>query len=220
VTNHDNPVTRLAGAVARIGEHRCARTLGETTARFLAALSEELGITIDAQDPNALAAVLGPHARFVGATLSHTANPTMLRAGYKVNVVPGEAVAEVDGRFLPGGEAEFLASIDRLAGPRITRETTVGDIALETEFDTATVAAMTRALASHDPSSRTVPYMLSAGTDAKALARLGIRGYGFVPLRLPPSLDFGSLFHGVDERVPISGLQFGVDVLEEFLRTC
>jgi acetylornithine deacetylase/succinyl-diaminopimelate desuccinylase-like protein len=220
VANLNNPVTSLAAAVARIGEHRFDVALGATTAELMAALGEELGVALDPRDPAGLAMALGPHARFVGSTLHHTANPTMLRAGYKVNVVPDEAVGQVDGRFLPGGEDEFLATIDRLSGPRVRAEVVNTDIALETNFDGPTIAAMTAALASHDPGSRTVPYMLSAGTDAKALARLGIRCYGFVPLRLPPSLDFGSLFHGVDERVPISGLQFGVDVLDEFLRTC
>lgn len=220
VRNPDNAITRLAQAVARIGAHEFPVQLTATTGAFLDALGTELGVHIDAADPSSLAGALGPHGRFVGATMSHTANPTMLRGGYKVNVIPDNATAQVDGRFLPGGEQEFLATIDQLAGPGVTAEVLVGDIALETTFDGATVATMAAVLARHDPGSRAVPYMLSAGTDAKAFARLGVRCYGFVPLRLPPSLDFGSLFHGVDERVPISGLQFGVGVLEEFLRTC
>jgi acetylornithine deacetylase/succinyl-diaminopimelate desuccinylase-like protein len=73
----------------------------------------------------------------------------------------------------------------------------------------------------HDPGAQIAPYMLSGGTDAKSFATvLGMRCYGFAPLRLPPELDFASLFHGIDERVPVDALQFGTRVLDEFLRTC
>jgi acetylornithine deacetylase/succinyl-diaminopimelate desuccinylase-like protein len=76
---------------------------------------------------------------------------------------------------------------------------------------------MCDAIRAHDPDGIPVPYLMSGGTDNKALSEIGIVGYGFSPLRLPPDLDFMSLFHGVDERVPISGLHFGVKVLKEFL---
>ena len=76
------------------------------------------------------------------------------------------------------------------------------------------------ALVAEDDGAEPVPYMLSGGTDNKAFARLGISGYGFSPLRLPPELDFSSLFHGVDERVPIESLTFGTRVLHRLLRTC
>ena len=76
-----------------------------------------------------------------------------------------------------------------------------------------------RVLRREDPAARAVPYMLSGGTDAKAFARLGIRCFGFAPLRLPPDLNFSALFHGIDERVPLQGLQFGVRVLDHLLAT-
>jgi acetylornithine deacetylase/succinyl-diaminopimelate desuccinylase-like protein len=78
---------------------------------------------------------------------------------------------------------------------------------------------MAAALRTEDPTAVTVPYLLSAGTDAKAFAQLGMRCFGFAPLRLPPDLDFASLFHGIDERVPIDALQFGCRVLDTFLRS-
>jgi acetylornithine deacetylase/succinyl-diaminopimelate desuccinylase-like protein len=163
---------------------------------------------------------LGPIAKMVGATLTNTANPTMLSAGYKVNVVPQVATAQVDGRFLPGYEEEFLREVDGLIGAGVKREDVHHDIAVETSFDGDLVHAMAQALAKEDPDGRMVPYCLSGGTDAKSFARLGIRCFGFSPLRLPPDLDFAGMFHGVDERVPVDALRFGVRVLDDFIDLC
>ena len=128
----------------------------------------------------------------------------MLNAGYKVNVIPGDAEAHIDGRFLPGYEDEFFATIDELLGDKVRRETVVEDIALETEFSGGLVEAMKACLAAEDPQSRTAPLLMSGGTDAKSWSRLGVRCFGFVPLQLPPDLDFMGMFHGIDERVPTS----------------
>jgi acetylornithine deacetylase/succinyl-diaminopimelate desuccinylase-like protein len=141
----------------------------------------------------------------------------MLDAGYKTNVIPQEATAQVDGRFLPGHEDEFFATVDQLLGPKVTREFVHRDAAVETDYEGALVAAMETALKAEDPGAWPVPYCLSGGTDAKAFARLGMRCYGFAPLRLPPELDFSGMFHGIDERVPVDGLRFGVRVLDRFL---
>ncbi|MFI5954202.1 M20/M25/M40 family metallo-hydrolase [Cryptosporangium sp. NPDC051539] len=216
-THEDNAITTLSEAVSRIGRHRFPLVLTDTVRRFLDEASDALGIELDPDEPEQVIAKLGPIARIIGATLRNTANPTMLDAGYKVNVIPGQATAAIDGRVLPGQEQEFLATIRELAGPDVTVEPTMEQIPLETTFDGALVDAMADALRHEDPGARAVPYMLSGGTDGKALSRLGIRCFGFAPLRLPADLDFASLFHGVDERVPVDGLQFGVRVLDRFL---
>jgi acetylornithine deacetylase/succinyl-diaminopimelate desuccinylase-like protein len=216
-THEDNAITALSEAVARIGRHRFPLVFTDTVRRFLDEASDALGIELPADEPELVVAKLGPISRIIGATLRNTANPTMLEAGYKVNVIPGTATAYIDGRVLPGQEREFLATIKELAGPDIEVETTMDQIPLETSFDGALVDAMADALRWADPGARPVPYMLSGGTDGKALSRLGIRCFGFAPLRLPADLDFASLFHGVDERVPLDGLQFGVKVLDRFL---
>ena len=156
----------------------------------------------------------------VGATLQNTANPTMLTAGYKHNVIPGEASAGVDGRVLPGFEDEFEETIRTLVGQDIEITTVTADIALEAPLDTMIVDQMASVLRAEDPGARPVPYMISGGTDAKSFARLGIDCYGFSPLLMPPDLDYWRLFHGVDERVPVEGLAFGVRVLDRFLRMC
>jgi acetylornithine deacetylase/succinyl-diaminopimelate desuccinylase-like protein len=217
--NTDNAVTRIAQAVARIGEHEFPVTLTPTVRDFLTEVCEAMGVEFDPKDPEAAVAKLGPLARFIGATLRHTVNPTMLEAGYKSNVIPERASAVLDGRFLPGGQEEFLATIDELAGPGVTRENIHLDRSVESPFGTPLVETMLEALRTEDPAARTVPYCLSAGTDNKTFAALGMTGYGFVPLRLTPDLDFAAMFHGVDERVPVSALDFGARVLDRFLMT-
>jgi acetylornithine deacetylase/succinyl-diaminopimelate desuccinylase-like protein len=93
------------------------------------------------------------------------------------------------------------------------------DVALEVPFEGDLVDAMVAALHAEDPGAAVLPYTLSGGTDNKSLARLGITGYGFAPLLLPPELDFSAMFHGVDERVPTAALTFGVRVLDRLLAT-
>jgi acetylornithine deacetylase/succinyl-diaminopimelate desuccinylase-like protein len=215
--SQDNAVTKLCEAVARLGSHEFPLHITPTVKRFLAEVSDAFGVELDPTDREQLYRVLGPMARIVGATVRNTANPTMLDAGYKHNVIPGRAHAMVDGRFLPGFEQEWERELDEAIGPGVTREYTHYDIALETEFEGALVDAMVGALKAEDPGARAVPYTLSGGTDAKSFSRLGIRGFGFAPLRLPADLDFSGMFHGVDERVPLDALAFGVRVLDRFL---
>jgi acetylornithine deacetylase/succinyl-diaminopimelate desuccinylase-like protein len=218
--NSDNAVTEVAEAVARIGRYEWPVRETEAAFAFAREACNALGVDFDPKDPAAVLGKLGPISKMVGATLTNTANPTMLSAGYKVNVVPQVATAQIDGRFLPGHENEFFGEIDALIGPSIKREQVHNDIAVETSFDGDLVNAMASALAAEDPDGRMVPYCLSGGTDAKSFSRLGIRCFGFTPLRLPPELDFAGMFHGVDERVPVAALQFGVRVLDNFLDLC
>ncbi|MEW1772361.1 M20/M25/M40 family metallo-hydrolase [Streptomyces sp. NPDC086777] len=215
--HRDNAITELSEAVARLGRHRFPVRVTKTTRAFLDELGDALGTELDPEDMESTLARLGGIAKLIGATLSNTANPTQLNAGYKVNVIPGEATAHVDGRFLPGHEEEFLADLDRILGPNVVRSDVHSDKALETSFDGALVEAMQSSLLAEDPTARAIPYMLSGGTDAKSFDDLGIRGFGFAPLKLPPELDFAGMFHGVDERVPVDGLQFGVRVLDRFI---
>ena len=222
MVHDDNAVTAIAEAVGRLGRHQFPLVVHHAVDEFLAAVAEETGYTFDLDGPDLDGAIakLGPIARIVGATLRDTANPTMLKAGYKANVIPATAEAVIDCRVLPGRQAAFEREVDEIIGPDITREWITELPSYETEFDGDLVEAMNTALLAADPEARTVPYMLSGGTDAKHFARLGIRCFGFVPLRLPPELDFAALFHGVDERVPVDALQFGARVLEHFLKNC
>jgi acetylornithine deacetylase/succinyl-diaminopimelate desuccinylase-like protein len=216
----DNAVTALARAVTRIGEHEFPIHITPTVRELLTRVSALTGLPLDPDDPEPALKHLGTMARMLGATIRNTANPTMLQAGYKTNVIPSSAEAVIDTRFLPGYEQELYDTIDELIGDGITREFITKDIAVETDFNGEIVDAMAAALKSEDGAAVTVPYLMSGGTDAKSFSGLGIRNFGFSPLLLPPELDFMALFHGIDERVPVSALQFGVRVLDRFLRNC
>jgi acetylornithine deacetylase/succinyl-diaminopimelate desuccinylase-like protein len=217
MVNDDNAVTELSEAVARLGRHDWPLRITPTVRAFLDGASAAFGVTLDPEDPEQLVATLGSVAKIIGATLRNTTNPTMLKAGYKHNVIPGKAEAYIDGRVLPGHVEEFHATVDELLGPNVTRTSLVSDIPVETTFDGPLVAAMQAALVAEDPGALAIPYCLSGGTDAKAFSTLGIRAFGFSPLRLSPDLDFAGMFHGVDERVPADGLRFGARVLDRFL---
>jgi acetylornithine deacetylase/succinyl-diaminopimelate desuccinylase-like protein len=215
--NDENAVTQLAEALARLGRYEWPVRITRTMRRFLDEMSQALGVELDPADIPALRRYLGSIARIVQATTRNSANPTVLQAGYKVNVVPGRAEAQVDCRFLPGYEDELLVSLAELLGPNIRTESSHRDIALETSFDGPLVDAMRTALLAEDPTALVVPYTMFGGTDAKAFSKLGVRGFGFSPLRLPPDLDFAAMFHGVDERINVDGLGFGARVLDRFL---
>jgi acetylornithine deacetylase/succinyl-diaminopimelate desuccinylase-like protein len=216
----DNAVTELAEAIGRLGRHEWPVRMIPSVQAFLEGAATALGVEFMPNDPELSLGKIGAVSRVIGATLRNTVNPTVLRAGYKVNVVPQEASAEVDGRFLPGYEEEFFAELDRVLGPGVTREFIHHDIAVETNPDGALYEAMTSALTQEDPAAQVIPYCLSAGTDAKSFSRLGMRCFGFTPLSLPPELDFSGMFHGIDERVPVESLRFGARVLDRFLDCC
>ncbi|WP_413320074.1 M20/M25/M40 family metallo-hydrolase [Agrococcus sp. 1P02AA] len=213
----DNAVTKLARAVAAVGAHEFPVELTDTTRGLIDGIAAMLDV--EAEDPDAVAEQTGTVSRFLRSSLRHTANPTMLDAGYKHNVIPSVAEARIDVRPLPGREAEAIDAIRALVGDDIEVELVHGDIGLEHPFGGELVEAMTAAIGRHDPGAPVLPYMLSGGTDNKSLAALGIAGYGFAPLRLTPDLDFAAMFHGVDERVPLDALEFGTDVLEDLLLT-
>jgi acetylornithine deacetylase/succinyl-diaminopimelate desuccinylase-like protein len=221
--NPENAVTELAAAVARIGAHPWPMRLTPTVQALLRGVADLTGLPYDPADEAAvdrLVEALGPARRFVGATLRTTANPTRLTAGYKTNVVPGRASAEIDVRFLPGEDDAARATIAELAGPGVRVEEIHTDVALETPFAGSLVDAMAGALVAEDPGAVVLPYALSAGTDNKSLSRLGITGYGFAPVRLPAGMDFTAMFHGVDERIPLDALRFGTRVLARLVATC
>ena len=215
--NDENALTTLTEAVAKIGRYEWPQRYTQTVKDLFREVARITGKSFDEKDLRPLLKEIGSTARMIGATLQNTANPTMLDAGYKANVIPGTASAVIDGRFLPGYEEELNSTIRAIVGPNIEIETISHDISLEVDFNSPLVDAMKAALLREDPEGIPVPYMMSGGTDNKALSELGIVGYGFSPLRLPADLDFMSLFHGVDERVPVDGIRFGVRVLADFL---
>jgi acetylornithine deacetylase/succinyl-diaminopimelate desuccinylase-like protein len=213
----DNAVTRLAEAVAAIGRTEWPIRLTDTTEQLLREIATILGTTPERLGPDELALATGTASGFIQASLRTTSNPTLLQAGYKHNVIPDRAEALVDIRTLPGEEDAVLARVAEIVGEDIEIVVMHRDIGLETPFSGPLVDAVVETLGRHDPGAPVLPYMLSGGTDNKALSLLGITGYGFAPLRLPEHLDFPAMFHGVDERVPLDALGFGRQVLTDLL---
>ncbi|PPG51126.1 MULTISPECIES: M20/M25/M40 family metallo-hydrolase [unclassified Rathayibacter] len=215
--NSENAVTRLAQAIARIGSEEWPTRLTDTTRELLDEVARLLGHDPQRSTPEELALATGTASRFIAATLRTTANPSMLSAGYKANVIPGTAEATIDVRVLPGEEDAVLERLKVLAGEHVEILVQHRDIGLEVPFAGPLVESMAASIRRFDPGAEVLPYLLSGGTDNKALSTLGITGYGFAPLQLPSSLDFPALFHGVDERVPLDALVFGRKVLTDLL---
>ena len=220
VPNDENAIMRLAAAIGRIDAHVWPREYIGSVRQLLDGLSEITGARYDDASPEPILAHLGGARGFVLGSLQDTATLTMLQAGYKHNVVPQTAAASLDCRFLPGHEDELMTTIGELAGEFVAIEVLQRDIALDVPFSGDLVDQMKQALLAEDPGASILPYCLSGGTDNKALSILGITGYGFAPLRLPAELDFSSMFHGIDERVPVDSLEFGARVLRRLLAAC
>ncbi len=214
---HDNAITRLAEAVAVLGRQEWPVELLGTTEHLLREIARIMDVDPQQVSADELVLSTGTAAGFIQASLRTTSNPTVLSAGYKHNVIPDTAEALIDIRTLPGQEDAVLARVQELVGDDIEIVVMHRDIGLETPFSGNLVDAMVGSLQRHDPEASVLPYLLSGGTDNKALAKLGITGYGFAPLQLPDGLDFPGMFHGVDERVPLDALVFGRRVLADLL---
>ena len=214
---HNNAVTKLAEAVAKVGRREWPVHLTDTTEQLVGELARILDVDPQRVGPEEIVLATGSAGGFIQGTLRTTTNPTLLKAGYKHNVIPDQAEALVDIRTLAGEEDAVLAEVRELVGPDIEIVVMHRDIGLENPFQGALVDAMVASLGTHDPGVPVLPYLLSGGTDNKALSLLGITGYGFAPLKLPAGLDFPGMFHGVDERVPLDALVFGRRVLGDLL---
>ena len=215
--NDDNAVVSLVNALSRIAAHRHPIRLSPTVEAFLQRTAAALGVPVDLADVDGTLARLGPASALVESTVRNSTTPTMLSAGYKVNVIPGTASAQVDVRTLPGTVDELMATIQSLVGPGIELEYLEHQPPVQAPIDSTWFDAMADALRAEDPEAVVVPYCMGGGTDAKAFSKLGIDCYGFAPLLLPSGYNYRAMAHGVDERVPLEGLRFGARVLDHFL---
>jgi acetylornithine deacetylase/succinyl-diaminopimelate desuccinylase-like protein len=221
----ENPTILLAEAVARLAAAPPSGEPPGVVRAFFAALG--LGDIADLAGEDQAAALAALEARVpdptqrrsFGAMLRNTVTPTVIRSGAKVNVIPAAGTAEIDVRTLPGtDQAAFAAHLQELAGPDVQVEAVMSLPAIEADPEAPIVDHMREALRRADPEADAVPMMITHGTDAKALATLGIPTYGFCPLRLDAGQPFLEVFHGNDERIPVSAIAFGVPVLEEVVR--
>lgn len=218
--NSDNPVTRLVHALSRVAEYEWPLDTSELTTSFLSRAAGALGVPADVTTPAGVAALLDRLGRlrdYVEPSLRCSATPTVLDAGYKVNVVPAVAHGELDVRSLPGTDGEVLRVLDKLLGDGIQRTMLSENPAIAAPSDTYWFRAIEQHLSRHYPDAIVLPFCMGGGTDAKPFAKLGIAGYGFAPLAPDPEGRFGGGMHGVDERVPVASLVGGQRLLSEFL---
>ena len=226
----DNAVAHIARAVDRLAVQGLPYHVCDAAGGFFQAAGRAVGGEMGQTLQRLASAQTGPQAldtlrahplyAFFTALLHNTAVPTGLKAGYKVNVVPGEAEATIDGRRLPGFDAEaFLAEVKAVIGDAFEVEIILDSPPVQTAHDTPLFARMARALQHHDPQAAgVVPYMMSGGTDAKHLQPLGMATYGFAPVRLPPEFKIMDLIHAHNERVPLEGLAWGTQVLYDVVK--
>jgi acetylornithine deacetylase/succinyl-diaminopimelate desuccinylase-like protein len=163
------------------------------------------------------------YARALRALIRDTLSPDIVNAGVKYNVIPGDAVIEVDCRVLPGTtEPEMRAEVERRLGPDLLPacdiELIVWGAPVESPAEGPLWDVLVDTLRDHDPDGIPLPVMTPFATDAKATSLLGVPTYGFSPLRLDPDERFLERFHGVDERVSLEALRFGLPVLYDVVR--
>ncbi|MCW2549537.1 MAG: metallopeptidase peptidase family, partial [Mycobacterium sp.] len=185
---HNNAVTKLAEAVVALGRRDWPVHLTATTEQLVGELARIMGADVTKIGPEEVVMSTGTAAGFIQASLRTTTNPTLLTAGYKHNVIPDVAEALVDIRCLAGEEDAVIAEVRELVGDDIEVIILHQDIGLDNKFEGPLVDAMVGALQKADPGAPVLPYLLSGGTDNKALSTLGITGYGFAPLQLPADL--------------------------------
>lgn len=215
-----NPVRVLAESIGRLTSDRFPIHLTEGMESLLRTICDVNGVIFEPDNPEHAIPLLGRDARMMASGLRNTAHPTRTAAGYQSNVIPGVATAELDCRYMPGRWDEFEAELRAALGDKVHLEVlarTVGLTAGRQSAENGLWSAALSALKQEDVTARVAPFMSSGGTDATHLQRLGIECFGFNPLLLPPQLDFWSLFHGVDERVPVGSLKFSARVLDRFL---
>jgi acetylornithine deacetylase/succinyl-diaminopimelate desuccinylase-like protein len=229
---HDSAVTRLGEALAALGKAQLPVHPTKWVADFIDVLRARQPALIQplvklVARPHLLARVarLVPNtsiARSFSALLSNTASATVVRAGNKTNVIPGVAEFEIDGRTLPGQtDDDLLRELRAVLGPDVELEIMNSEPPTITEpIASPLYDAITRQVEARDPGSVVVPYMIPGYTDGKFFTQMGARWYGFSPVKLErgSGIRFADMFHGHDERIPIAGLVWGVEVLDAVVR--
>jgi acetylornithine deacetylase/succinyl-diaminopimelate desuccinylase-like protein len=229
----DNAAVRAATAVTRLAVQGSPRPT-DVMRTFLDGVAAELDgdparllRALASDDPRlgeaGLDAMCDPiAARVIRALLRDTVSPNIIHAGVKYNVIPGEAAVELDCRLLPGtSEADMretiIGRLGDLAG-HVDVELVIHAPAVAAPVDDGLYRILAETVVAHDPAGIPLPFMVPFATDAKHTAALNVPTYGFSPLRLDPDEPFMERFHGVDERVGLDALRWGLPVLYDAVR--
>ncbi|MGA4508330.1 M20/M25/M40 family metallo-hydrolase [Propionibacteriaceae bacterium G1746] len=218
----DDAITRLLHALVRISDHEWPLAVGDVVRGQYEGLAAALGFTVDITDEASMLALvdhLGPLAGPMRWTIRPSATPTVVQAGYKMNVVPGQASAQVDVRCPPGTVDLVDATLHELIGDGVEWHYLVNGAPLASPTSGPWWQAMCATIMAHDPAAVVVPGCMGGGTDAKAFATLGITTYGFTPAPPDASGRFAAGYHGSDERYPVASLVGAQTMMRHFLAT-
>lgn len=228
----DTAIEKLAQAVHKLSTTPLPRHECQPVAEMVRALARAQKFPSNVVLRGIANPVLSPHLvglipseslqRVFRALTGNTATPTVLRAGDKTNVIPGEATAEFDGRTLPGQTtADLVREIGDVVGPDIDIEVFDEGEPVQVSPDTELFEALAKAVLRADPNGIVVPYVMPGYTDARAYQKLGIKHYGFSPLRfdINDNIAFADLYHGHNERAPVEGFKWGLWLLYDAVKT-
>jgi acetylornithine deacetylase/succinyl-diaminopimelate desuccinylase-like protein len=225
--HNDNAVVKVADAAAGLGSAKLPTHVCETLRAFLSGIGETQPPAVARQLREVLDPVLGEQALAelplggqmvsgLQALLRNTASVTMLQAGTKINVIPTEATAWVDGRLMPGWTAEnFFEEIRPFTGDQVEFEVDQYSPALEAGIDSPLYKTIVEVMGDHDSDAVVVPSISTGGTDAKHICprRPETQVYGFMPHRQEPGEEEWGLIHGHNERTTVENLIFATRVL-------
>jgi len=198
----DTAISRISELITKIVKTPMRTNISPFMRRAL----EDMGVPLESPGP------------LFAPMLANTASPTILRAGYKDNVIPGEATIVLDGRTLPGEDPEsFMAELRQIVGPEPTFELLKSAPPVQASPDTPLFELIKQTVEAADPGARAIAWMIPGATDNKYYSQLGAVCYGFSPVKLDPQMPFGALYHGNDERLPIEGFFWGLRVYAEVL---
>lgn len=223
----DTVMGRLGAALVKLDRHRMPyhRTpLAERIIRLMlphleGRTKQALQALLDPKTFESGLAALTSGAERFESLFRDTANPTIASAGSKFNVIPSEAVVDLDARLLPGRSVpDLLTELRQLLGHEVEMEVIAAGPPTKSDVDYALFDELAGLLREHDPEGIPIPYLFNESPDGRLLEAHGIQNYGFLPMNLPPEIDLPSLIHGENERVPVSAIQFGADILLELIR--
>ena len=220
----------LSKAISQLEKSRLPKHITNIQSDFIEGVSEHLSFPINKVFPFLLSPLsdkvldLLPDNQSapLNANLRNTATVTSMKSGSdkEKNVIPSEATAIIDGRFLPEQQAEnLLREIRQVIGDEIELE--MGEVLpavwIDNYQEDELYQLMVKTLKRRDPKGHPIPSMIPGYTDAKAYHRLGMKCYGFSPVQLPSEIAFAELFHGVDERISVDGFKWGLRTLAELV---
>jgi len=174
---------------------------------------------LDTQLTDTILDQLGEKGLRFDAIVHNSVNATIVHGGSKINVIPSEIIVDMDGRLLPGYTPEaMLAELTALLGDEVELQIAKYEPGAE-KVDLALYDTLAGILKGIDPEGVPIPYMLTGVTDGRFFSQLGIQTYGFTPMSLPDELNFTTLIHAANERIPVEALEFGTHAMFTALQT-